>query len=197
MKIKICGISRYEDILAVNEAMPDYIGFVFATSRRRVTAEKAAELSEMLDVRIKKVGVFVDSPTKETAQAAKIAGLDVIQLHGNEDSEYIKDLRRLVHCEIWKAIKVTESMTIPDGADMLLFDGEIPGSGKSFNWNSVNTDRKFFLAGGLDCENVEKGIELLKPYGVDVSSGVETRGTKDKDKILAFVRAVRAKEGNA
>lgn len=201
MEIKICGIRREEDIEIVNKYKPDYIGFIFAKSKRKVTPARAARLSEMLTGDTKTVGVFVNAPHEEIQSTVKLAGLDVVQLHGDEDEEYIKNLD--VDCEIWKAIRVRDGADIPDidGADRLLLDKytdkEYGGSGKTFDWSSVgtvNTDKPIILAGGLNKNNVNNGIKIFRPVCVDVSSSVETDGFKDEKKIKEFINAVRNDE---
>jgi phosphoribosylanthranilate isomerase len=202
MVIKICGIRRFEDIEIINRYKPDYIGFIFAKSKRQISPEFAAELRDKLDKSVKTVGVFVNAPIGEVDDAARIARLDAVQLHGDEDSEYISKLR--VDTEIWKAVRVKDGADIPDfvGADRILLDkykdSEYGGSGEAFDWSSVGeikTSKPIILAGGLNCENVKKGIGIFNPYGVDVSSSVETDGFKDADKIGRFIAAVRETEG--
>ncbi len=199
MVIKICGIRRFEDIEIINKYKPDYIGFVFAESRRQVTPEFAAELSAGLDKSVKTVGVFVNAPKAEVENTAKIAGLSAVQLHGDETAEYIRGLS--VDCEIWKAVRLRDGDDIPDfdGADKILLDKfkdtGYGGSGEAFDWSKVGkikTQKPIILAGGLNENNVKKGIEIFSPYGVDVSSGVETDGFKDEIKIKRFTEAVRA-----
>lgn len=198
MEIKICGIRRREDIEIINKYQPDYIGFVFAKSKRQVTPQQAAKLSEMLTGDTKTVGVFVNASYGDIKNAVDVAGLDVVQLHGDEDEEYIKNLD--VGCEIWKAVRVRDGADIPDvkGADRLLLDKytekEYGGSGKTFDWSSVRTvktDKPIILAGGLDKNNVNNGIKIFHPVCVDVSSSVETDGFKDEKKIKEFIITVR------
>ena len=198
MEIKICGIRRKEDIQIINKYKPDYIGFIFAHTRRYITPEAAGELSDMLSGDIKTVGVFVDEEPERVREIAVIAGLDVIQLHGEEDEEYIRSLD--TNCEIWKAIRVRANQSIPEmnGVDKFLLDKydvkEYGGTGKSFDWNTAiekHTDKPLILAGGLDKDNVKKGIEIFHPVCVDVSSSVETDGFKDEKKIKEFIDAVR------
>lgn len=201
MEIKICGIRRIEDIEIVNKYKPDYIGFVFAKSKRQVTPKKAAQLSEKLSGDIKKTGVFVNAAYEEIQNAVRIAGLDVVQLHGDENEKYIKNLN--VNCEIWKAVRVRDGDDIPDvaGVDRLLLDKytekEYGGSGKTFNWTSVGTvktKKPIILAGGLDSMNVRDGIRIFNPACVDVSSSVETNGFKDEKKVKEFINIVRNTE---
>ncbi|MCC8170020.1 MAG: phosphoribosylanthranilate isomerase [Oscillospiraceae bacterium] len=201
MVIKICGLRRYEDIEIVNKYKPDYIGFIFAKSKRQVSALFAAELAGRLDSSIKTVGVFVNAPIAEVEETVKTVGLSVVQLHGDEDGEYIKKLN--VGCEVWKAVRVRDGADIPDviGTDRLLLDKytdkEYGGSGKTFDWSSVgsiNTDKPLILAGGLTAQNVKRGIEIFHPWGVDVSSSMETDGFKDEKKIREFIDILRKEE---
>ncbi len=192
-KIKLCGLSRPVDMETANELMPDYIGFVFAPkSRRYVTPDRAAELKAMLDPKIKAVGVFVDEEPEKTAA---IEAIDIIQLHGKEDEDYIARLRRLTSKPIIKAFKAPNFGDVESSsADMILLDSGA-GTGRTFDWNIVKyIKRPYFLAGGLDPANVAEAIRRLMPYGVDVSGGIETGGFKDKEKAALFVAAVR-KEG--
>ena len=201
MEIKICGIRREEDIEIINKYKPDYIGFVFAKSKRQVTPEKARELSQILTGDTKTVGVFVNASYGDIKNAVDVARLDVVQLHGDEDEEYIKNLD--VDCEIWKAVRMRDGEDIPDvkGADRLLLDKytekEYGGSGKTFDWSSVGTvktDKPIILAGGLSKDNVRGGIKIFNPVCVDVSSSVETDGFKDEKKIKEFINTVRNDE---
>ena len=201
MEIKICGIRRKEDIEIVNKYKPDYIGFVFAKSKRQVTPEKAKKLSQMLDGDTKTVGVFVNASPEDIKNAVTVTALDVVQLHGDEDEEYIRSLD--VDCEIWKAVRVRDGADIPDvkGVDRLLLDKytekEYGGSGKTFDWScvgSINTDKPIILAGGLNKDNVNKGIKIFNPVCVDVSSSVETDSFKDEKKIKEFIDIVRNDE---
>lgn len=197
MVIKICGIRRFEDIEIINKYKPDYIGFIFAKSKRQITPEFAAELSKKLDKSVKTVGVFVNASLDEVENTAKIAGLSAVQLHGDEDAEYIRNLS--VDCEIWKAVRLKDGDDIPDfdGADKILLDKfkdtEYGGSGETFDWSKVgkiHTKKPIILAGGLNESNVKKGIEIFSPFGVDVSSSTETDGFKDEDKIRRFIDTV-------
>jgi phosphoribosylanthranilate isomerase len=193
-KIKICGLFRTEDIEYVNEAMPDYIGFVFAKSHRQVSKETAQKLKNKLDKNILSVGVFVNEDINTIAEICNKNIIDIIQLHGNEDDKYIEDLKKVCSKKIIKAIKVK---TVEDiirwrnsQADVLMFDAGT-GEGKSFDWNLLkNFIRPYFLAGGINESNIEQAIKL-KPYCIDVSSGVETNKVKDKNKILTLVRRIK------
>ena len=199
VKIKICGIRRMEDVEIINKYKPDYIGFIFAKSKRQVTPEQAAELIAPLNGDTKTVGVFVNAPIEEVRKIAGTLNLNAVQLHGDEDAEYISSLRG-IGCEIWKAIRIRDGGDINDisGTQKLLLDKfketEYGGSGETFDWSSVgkiNTDKPIILAGGLTSENVLRGIEIFKPYAVDVSSAVETDGFKDEKKIREFINTVR------
>ncbi len=195
-KIKLCGLSRPCDIEAANELKPDYIGFVFAPkSRRYVTYKKAEELKSLLSPDIEAVGVFVNEPPQNVATLLKKGIIDIAQLHGDEDEDYIAELRLLTDKPIIKAfriktandIKIAEQST----ADDILLDSGA-GTGTVFDWELLKSiQRPYFLAGGLDARNVASAIKTLNPYAVDVSSGIETDGVKDKTEMAAFVAAVR------
>ncbi|HEU23654.1 MAG: N-(5'-phosphoribosyl)anthranilate isomerase [Mesoaciditoga sp.] len=200
VKIKFCGLRRIEDIRYVNILDIDYAGFVFSKSKRIVNKDQARMLIENLDPEIKRVGVFVNEEINFVTDVAKSLYLDVVQLHGEETDEYIDSLKSLLNIEVWKAIRIriNEDIRIPEKADKILLDtfvvGLPGGSGIPFDWNSVsnmNLNKPFFLAGGLNYLNVERAIEILKPYGVDVSSGIETDGYKDFEKMRLFVEKVR------
>lgn len=195
-KIKICGLFRQRDIDFVNEAMPDYIGFVFAESRRQVTIEEAAKLRLKLKDGIIPVGVFVNAQVEDIAWLFRNGVIDYAQLHGNEDSGYISRLRNLSDVPIIKAVRMDgrpsargcDTMDV----DCLLLDNGAGGSGKSFDWGLIpNMGKPFFLAGGIHAGNIRLAIETVQPYAVDLSSGVETDGVKNRQKILEAVRRVR------
>lgn len=196
-KVKICGLSRAEDIDAVNKALPDYIGFVFAESRRRVDTKTAASLKASLDAGIKAVGVFVNQDIDDIASLCHDGVIDLVQLHGDEDGTYIRRLRKSCGCQIIKAVGVGRCLPdIPDGADYLLFDTASDGrggAGRRFDWSLLKAHKGllYFLAGGLDISNIAEAIRLLQPFCVDISSGVETDGVKDMEKIDALVRMIR------
>ena len=198
--IKLCGLSRPCDIEAANALLPEYIGFVFAEkSRRRVTFEQAAELKKLLDPEIKAVGVFVNERPETVAQLLNADIIDLAQLHGDEDVEYIKRLRALSPKPIIQAFRISgaEDLLYAAGssADYVLLDSGA-GTGTAFDWDIIrNIDRPYFLAGGLDPKNVGKAVRTLHPYAVDVSSGIETGGLKDRGKMAEFTAAVR-KEDN-
>lgn len=198
-KIKLCGLSRPCDIEAANELNPEYIGFVFAPkSKRCITPEKAKELKQLLDANIKVVGVFVNEEAENIADLLNRGIVDVAQLHGDEDENYIKQLRRLTDKPIIKAIRVESERELADAercsADYVLLDSGA-GTGTVFDWKLIqNMNRPYFLAGGLTPGNVENAVNMLHPYAVDVSSGIETDGLKDKTKMAEFVSAARKED---
>jgi phosphoribosylanthranilate isomerase len=192
-KVKICGLRRAQDIAFVNEAKPDYIGFVFAKSRRQVTCAQAYELQKGLDASILKVGVFVDAPLLEIAGIYEKGCIDLVQLHGNETDEDILAVKAELGCPVIKAVSITKAEDFFNAkerpADYLLFDYGKGGTGKSFDWSQIpKLEKPWFLAGGISPENVAEALGY-QPYAVDVSSGVETDGVKDKEKILRVVTA--------
>ncbi|MCD8037209.1 MAG: phosphoribosylanthranilate isomerase [Clostridiales bacterium] len=195
-KVKLCGLSRKCDIEAVNELKPEYIGFVFAKkSKRYVSPERAAELKKALNSNINAVGVFVNESPENVAELLNSGTIDIAQLHGDEDEEYIKKLRLLTDKSIIKAFKVSKKADTEAvqecSADYVLLDSGA-GSGKAFDWELIkDIERPYFLAGGLDCQNIEEAVRTIKPYAVDVSSGIETDGLKDKAKMTNFVHSVR------
>lgn len=193
-KVKLCGLTRRTDIEIANELTPDFIGFVFAPkSKRYISPNDAAALKNILHEKISAVGVFVNEKIETVAEISKF--LDVIQLHGAEDENYISALRRLTKKPLIKAFKIQTAADLKPaeicGADYVLLDGGA-GDGKVFDWQLLkNFQRSYFLAGGLNAENVQDAVKILKPYAVDVSSGIETDGVKDADKMKNFVRRVR------
>ncbi len=196
VKVKICGLSRPCDIEAVNEVKPEYIGFVFAESRRKVTPQQALELRKMLGPDIIPVGVFVDEKAENIVSLMQNGIIDAVQLHGSENEKYIEKLKVLIKKPIIKAIAVQNEGDVQKwaatSADYLLLDNKGGGAGLSFNWNLIGkTDKPFFLAGGMNLENIKKAIEETNPFAVDVSSGVETDGFKDPEKIKEFIKRVR------
>lgn len=200
-KIKLCGLTRQCDIEAANELKPEYIGFVFAgKSLRYIEPEKAAELRKLLDSDIGAVGVFVNEKPEIIAGLMNRGIINMAQLHGGEDEEYISSLRALTKGPVMKAFKVETPQDIAlaakSTADYILLDSGAGGTGTAFDWELIsNINRPYFLAGGLDTENVARAVKFLMPYGVDVSSGIETNGLKDKDKMEDFVRTVRLVRG--
>ena len=198
-KIKLCGLSGIEEIEAANELKPEYIGFVFAPkSRRYVAPEAAAELKKQLSTEIQAAGVFVNEAVEKIAGLLNDDIIDIAQLHGDEDKAYIRRLRQLTGKPIIKAFQVKSEKEIVDArqcpADYILLDSGA-GTGTVFDWNMLKKiDRPYFLAGGLSAGNVGKAVKELHPFAVDVSSGIETDRRKDKDKMAAFVTAVRKEE---
>ena len=237
-KVKMCGISKVETIPAIVEAKPDYMGLVFAPSKRQVTVEQAKTLVDELHKqyektygkvtvpmntdtaqdsqdsqdrqefvqgnsnfeKIKTVGVFVNETIENLLKIAEEVNLDVIQLHGDEDESFIQTLKEQSNVEIWKAVQVRSAADaekwIDSCADMLLFDAyhkdERGGTGEVFDWSSLDEfERPFMLAGGIDSTNVARAIRTVRPYGIDISSGIETEGVKDNEKIKAFTNIVR------
>ena len=223
-KVKMCGISKVETIPAVVEAKPDYMGLVFAPSKRQVTVAQAKTLVEELhkqyaarynsgaeqsndDVEqsnndeIKTVGVFVNETVDNLVTIANEANLDAVQLHGDEDEAFIQSLKERTNVEVWKAVQIQSAADaeawIDSSADMLLFDAyhkdERGGTGEVFDWSCLDAfERPFMLAGGIDCTNVARAIRTVRPYGIDISSGIETNGVKDDVKITAFTKIVKS-----
>ena len=243
-KVKMCGISKVETIPAIVDAKPDYMGLVFASSKRQVTVEQAKTLVDELHKqyektygeatvpmntdtaqdsqdsqdsqvsqdsqefvqgnsnfeKIKTVGVFVNETVENLLKIAEEVNLDVIQLHGDEDESFIQSLKECTNVEVWKAVQVRSAADaekwIDSSADMLLFDAyhkdERGGIGEVFDWSSLDEfERPFMLAGGMDSTNVARAIRTVRPYGIDISSGIETEGVKDDEKIKAFTNIVR------
>ena len=195
-KIKICGLFREEDIAFVNEARPDYAGFVinFPASHRSISADRLIRLSGRLDKGIEPVGVFVDEKIEAVAELLNAGTISTAQLHGTEDNEYIRLLRvRAPGKKIIKAFKIESAADIAAAenstADMILLDNGY-GTGKCFDWSLIGSiARPFVLAGGLTPRNIPEAIEKFQPYAVDVSSGVEIEKVKDRMKIIEAVRA--------
>ena len=201
-KIKICGLTRTEDIAMVNEFLPDYIGFVFAKSRRQVSAEQAKELKKRLKPEIKAVGVFVNEKPENIAEIANQGIIDLIQMHGDEDAAYCAQLRKLTQAPIIKVVRVEREDDFAGieefDCDYYLFDTlsskEYGGTGKAFDHSLLynkEIKKPFFVAGGLNQDNVAAVIEVIKPFGVDTSGGVETDGIKDANKIKEFIKQGR------
>ena len=201
-KIKICGLTRTEDIEMVNEFLPDYIGFVFAKSRRQVSAEQAKELKNKLRPAIKAVGVFVNEKPENIAEIANQGIIDLIQIHGDEDAAYCAQLRKLTQAPIIKVVRVEREDDLAGieefDCDYYLFDTlsskEYGGTGKAFDHSLLynkEIKKPFFVAGGLNQDNVAAVIEVIKPFGVDTSGGVETDGIKDVNKIKEFIKQGR------
>ncbi len=198
-KIKLCGLRRACDIDCVNELAPEYIGFVFAPkSKRYVTPEEAQVLRKQLKKEIIPVGVFVDEEIEQITRLVDEHIIEAVQLHGKEDEEYIGALRKRVECTIIKAFRIENKEDIvaanSSTADYVLLDSG-GGSGETFDWSLIREmERPYFLAGGLTPENVQMVISQLQPFAVDASSSLETDGFKDKEKMAAFVNAVRQRK---
>lgn len=221
-KVKMCGISKVETIPAVVDAKPDYMGLVFAPSKRQVTVDQAKTLVEELHKQyanrynrdaeqcsnqtlihqefIKTVGIFVNETLDNLVTIATEVNLDAVQLHGDEDEAFIQSLKERTNVEVWKAVQIRSAADaeawIDSSADMLLFDAyhkdERGGMGEVFDWSSLDEfERPFMLAGGIDSTNVARAIRTVRPYGIDISSGIETEGVKDDEKIKAFTNIVR------
>jgi len=194
-RLKICGIFRKEDIVPINEARPDYAGFVFyEKSHRHVTEEEAMNLRKLLDPAVVTVGVFVDELPEKVEAVYKSGTISIIQLHGHESEEYIRTIREILpEAEIWKAFKITSEADLADAekstADMVMLDNGY-GTGQRFDWDLIgDMKRPFILAGGLTPENTGEAVRRFGPAVVDISSGVETDRVKDPDKIRAAAAA--------
>ena len=197
-KIKICGLRRPEDIAYVNEAKPDFAGFIIDVpkSRRNVPREKVRELTALLSPEILPVGVFVNAPMETILSLVTDGTLKAVQLHGQESQSYLEELKKQVAVPLIRAFSIrspedlTEAEKSP--ADFVLLDNGAGGTGETFDWSLLSSfDRPFFLAGGLRLENITEAVSRFHPYALDLSSGVETDGYKDKEKIIAAGAAVR------
>ncbi|MGX8694473.1 MAG: phosphoribosylanthranilate isomerase [Methanobrevibacter sp.] len=197
VKIKICGLKRLEDIEIVNKYKPDYVGFVFADSKRKVSHELASEMKRNLNPYIISVGVFVDAGIDEIIGLFNKGVIEMAQLHGQESEDYIRSLKESTNGEI----KIINAIEMSDKKDLLEYDNSIAdyllldsgkGSGKTFNWNLIRKDlnKEFFLAGGIDISNVSKAIEEINPYAIDLSSSLETDGFKDENKIKEIMEVI-------
>ena len=195
-RVKMCGLRRAEDIEAANRLMPEYIGFVFApASRRFISLEEAAALRQALSPGIRAVGVFVDEDAETVARLLESGVIDIAQLHGNEDEAYIARLKARTGKPVIRAFRVKNAEDLraaeASPADMILLDAGA-GDGKTFDWSMLSSvSRPYFLAGGLTPENTAEAVKRFHPFAVDVSSGIETDGFKDCNKMRAFMRAVR------
>ena len=190
-KVKICGLSNIEAVKTAVSAGADYIGFVFALSKRQVTVEQAIELAKFIPSHIQKVGVFVSPSRADLLEAIEKVGLDLVQVHGQVVDKLFENLP----CASIQAVQVDGDGHVPNSqADYLLFDAPVAGSGQIFDWGRLDTTelaQPFFIAGGLNEDNVEEAIQHFTPYAVDVSSGVETNGQKDHEKIRRFIERVK------
>ena len=197
VKIKICGLRHLEDIGIVNKYKPDYIGFVFADSKRKVTHKLAAQMKSILDPDIISVGVFVDADVDEIIELFDDGVIEIAQLHGNESEEYIRNLKEKTDSKI----KIINAIEMSGELDLLEYDNSIAdyllldsgkGSGKTFDWRLIrhDLDKDFFLAGGIDTSNVSEAIESFNPYAIDLSSSLETDGFKDENKIREIMEVI-------
>ena len=190
-KVKICGLSTKEAVKTAVSAGADYIGFVFAPSKRQVTVEQAIELAKFIPSHIQKVGVFVSPSRADLLEAIEKVGLDLVQVHGQVVDKLFENLP----CGSIQAVQIGEGEHVPNSqADYLLFDAPVAGSGQIFDWGRLDTTelaQPFFIAGGLNEDNVEEAIQHFTPFAVDVSSGVETDGQKDHEKIRRFIERVK------
>lgn len=198
VKIKICGLRRLEDIEIVNKYNPDYIGFVFADSKRKVTHELAVQMKSILDPDIISVGVFVDADVDEIVGLFDDGVIEIAQLHGSESEEYIRNLKEKTDFKI----KIINAIEMSGELDLLEYDNSIAdyllldsgkGSGKTFDWRLIrqDLDKDFFLAGGIDISNVSEAIESFSPYAIDLSSSLETDGFKDENKIKEIMEVIK------
>ena len=190
-KVKICGLSTKEAVKIAVSAGADYIGFVFAPSKRQVTVEQATELAKFIPSHVRKVGVFVSPSRAELLEAVDKVGLDLVQVHGQVADDLFEDLP----CASIQAVQVDGEGHVPNSqADYLLFDAPVAGSGQTFDWGKLDTTgqaQPFFIAGGLNENNVAEAIQHFTPFAVDVSSGVEIDGQKDHEKIRRFIERVK------
>lgn len=196
IKVKFCGLTREKDISAANELSPDYIGFVFAPkSRRKIDVSSAKVLKSKLNSNIKAVGVFVNEDINKITEIANDNVIDIIQLHGDEDDRYVENLKTLSSKSIIQAVQVKNLNDIKkankSAADYILLDSG-QGGGTIFDWTlAKKITRPYFLAGGLNISNVKEAVEKLNPFAVDVSSGIETDGVKDKEKMREFISYIK------
>ena len=201
-KIKICGICRPEDIKAINQVLPDYIGFVFAESKRKISLDDAVNLKKLLNPAVKTVGVFVNENINRLIELCDFKVIDIVQLHGDENESYILELKNKIRNPIIKAVRVRSQQDIKAAEDLpcdyLLLDSykdnAYGGTGKTFDWSLIpkKSERKkpIFLAGGINRDNLSDALSA-EPYCIDVSSGVETDGKKDPEKIKDTVNLLR------
>ena len=200
MIVKYCGIKREEDIRVVNELKPDLVGFVLDPTRKRYVAPSViASLRRDLSDGIRVVGVFVDEDPAAVAGLLRDGIIDIAQLHGHESEDYIKELKSLTGATVIKAFGIRNDDDIKacdaSPADLVIVDSPGGGTGESFDWELLKKiNRPYILAGGLNAGNIERAVEMLAPYGVDVSSGIETDGLKDEEKMRAFMALARKDE---
>lgn len=198
-KIKFCGLTRPCDIAAANEIKPDYVGFVFApNSKRRVGYKQAVDLKNLLSKNIKAVGVFLNEDIEQVISLLNLGIIDAAQLHGDESVDYIRRIQQETGKPVIKAFRIHSEADVAAAeetiADYIILDAGT-GEGKTFDWNLVEQFQKpYFLAGGLKPENVKEAMRQLHPYALDVSTGIETDGLKDKQKMADFAATVRKEE---
>ena len=200
-RIKICGLQRPEDIEAVNEARPDYCGFIveFPRSRRSIDWQTLRELVQGLREEIVPVGVFVDAPKELVANLLEEGTIQMAQLHGQESQEYIRELKKMTEKPLIQAFSIKSKEDVERAqesrADYILLDQGSGGTGKAFDWALVGEiGRPYFLAGGLGVENLREAIGMLHPWAVDLSSSLEIDGSKDAGRIRQAVEIVRMEE---
>ena len=196
-KIKICGLKRPEDITYVNEAKPDYCGFIieFPKSSRNVTGDQVRTITANLHPDIIPVGVFVNASLERVEELLLDGTIQIAQLHGQEDEDYIRRIQRNTRHQVIKAfsVKTTQDieLALQSPADYILLDQGSGGTGKTFDWSLIpEITRPFFLAGGLGPDNLVQAVRTIRPYAVDLSSSVETDGVKDRSKIVEAVNLV-------
>ena len=199
-KIKICGLKCPEDIAYVNEAKPDYCGFIieFPKSSRNVTGDQVRILIAELDKNIIPVGVFVNAAPERVEELLLDGTIRIAQLHGQEDDDYIRRIQKNTGSQVIKAFSVKTAqdieLALKSPADYILLDQGGGGTGQTFDWSLIpEIKRPFFLAGGLGADNLEQAVDTIRPYAVDLSSSVETDGVKDRSKILEAVSLVHKK----
>ena len=197
MIIKFCGIRRIEDVRAVNETRPDLAGFILVKGRKRyISPDKVCELKRSLDPSIKAVGVFVDEDIDEVRRLLSEGIIDIAQLHGNESDEYIKELKDSTGAVVIKAVGIRNADDVKKAegspADLVIVDSPGGGTGSTFDWDLLQKiERPYILAGGINADNITEAVARLHPYGIDVSSGIETDGFKDEDKMKAFMALIK------
>ncbi len=201
IKLKICGITKETELPVINRIRPDYIGFVFAESKRKVGREQAEKLRDMLEPGIIAVGVFVDENPDRVVELLSRDIIDIAQLHGNEDEEVITYIKEKTGKPVVKAVIIKDASDVKrwrgTSADYLLLDSG-KGSGKTFDWGSIDWSyikeccADIFLAGGINPDNVAEAVRMVRPYCIDVSSGVELSGMKNEELITKLVRNMEA-----
>lgn len=182
MEIKICGITKLQEIKDINKLRPDYIGFIFSKSKRKISKEEAMDLLDILNNEINAVGVFRNEKVNFVSEVLNYTNIKIVQLHGSEDNEYIEALKNKIRnkIEVWKAIAIIDEKSIKEinsfKAENILLDSGTPGEGKRFTLKDLGDFKDFnkvFIAGGINEENIEEIIKSMNPRGIDVSSGAE------------------------